>query len=138
VAVATTAAASGPDLGIAKAGQGDSVKPLYVEVDSRRPDAGWAALRQAVSAAEPPVPPPPPRPVPAAAVQSAAAALASATGLVLFGFDVVVDAGSGVPYVVDINYLPSLAGLAPGGVWAAVAEAVVAGTKAAGTSSEQT
>jgi hypothetical protein len=44
-------------------------------------------------------------------VRAMAAWLRTATGLTLFGFDVLVDAASGAHLVVDLNYFPSATGV---------------------------
>jgi hypothetical protein len=65
-------------------------------------DADASAAAAAAAAAEPP-------PLDMAAVHAAAAWLRAATGLRLFGFDVVIDASSGAHAIVDLNYFPSCA-----------------------------
>ena len=123
VAVSIIPAESGPDLRSAAGPARDRSTPAVVTLDSRHPSPAWAALRQVVAgmpATAPPPPPPPPR----ALLQAGAAALAEGTGLTLFGFDAIVEVGSGATYVIDLNYLPSLTGLSAGEVGGAVGGAV--------------
>ena len=124
VSTCVVSSPSGPDLGGGRGGGGGRRPPACITLDSRRPGPAWAALRRAAGAGEgrgagPPRPPPP-----RALLEAGAAALAAATGLVLFGFDAIVDAATGDVFVVDINYLPSLTGLTAAAVCAAVAGVV--------------
>jgi hypothetical protein len=84
-------------------------------------DAAAAAATATAAAAAAAAPP-----LDMAAIHAAAAWLRAATGLRLFGFDVVVDASSGAHAIVDVNYFPSCAATpgAPDAMAALLREAV--------------